>query len=118
MNPSKSEARWRRLIAEQERSGCNVREFAEERGISAWSLYGWRSRLGVAGGRGRGRTARRRDGDEAELVAVDVVGGSARTLAAPESELVIELDDVRVRVPSGFDADEVARLVRVLRASC
>lgn len=118
MKPSKTEARWRRLIAEQERSGRSVRAFAEEKGVSAWSLYGWRSRLGVAGGRGRGRTARRRDGDEAELVAVDVVGGGARSVTGPEPHLWIEVGDVRVRVSRGFDADEVARLVRVLRASC
>jgi hypothetical protein len=118
MKPSKTEARWRRLIAEQERSGRSVRAFAEEKGISAWSLYGWRSRLGVAGGRCRGRTARRRDGDGAELVPVDVVVGGARAVAASEPQLSIELGDVRVRVARGFDADEVARLVRVLRASC
>jgi transposase-like protein len=103
MKPSKTEARWRRLIAEQEHSGRSVREFAEEKGVSAWSLYGWRSRLGVAGGRGRGRTARRRDGDEVELVAVDVVGAQAVT--ATEPQLVIELNDVRVRVARGFDAE-------------
>lgn len=120
MKPSKTEARWRQLIAEQERSGRSVREFAEERGISPWSLYGWRSRLGVSGGRRRGRTARRRDVDEAELVAVDVVGGRGRsaTTSELEPELLIELGDVRVRVARGFDANEVAGLVRVLRESC
>lgn len=117
MKPSTTEARWRRLIAEQERSGSSVREFATAKGISAWSLYGWRSRLGVAGGGARGRTGRRRDAEEAELVAVDVVDGG-RGVAASEPQLLIEFGDVRVRVPQGFDADEVARLVRVLRASC
>lgn len=41
----KTESRWRALIREQESSGRTVQDFARTRGISAASLYWWRSRL-------------------------------------------------------------------------
>jgi len=118
MNSSKTEARWRRLIAEQERSGRSVREFAEEKGVSVWSLYGWRSRLGVGGGPKRSGDRRRGDALETELVAVDVVGGGSAGVVEAQPLLEVEVGDVRVRVPRGFDAEELGRLVCVLRASC
>jgi len=121
MKPSNTEARWRRLIAEQERSGQSVREFAQEKGVSAWSLYGWRSRLGVASGRkcsGR-RTARRHDVPaEAQLVAVDVVGSGSGGDAGALPLFEVEIGDALVRVPRDFDAEELVRLVSVLRVSC
>jgi hypothetical protein len=40
---------WRERITEQGRSGVSVKEFCEERGISAWSFYDWRKRLREAG---------------------------------------------------------------------
>lgn len=39
------------LLAEQEKSGLSVVEFAEEVGVSSATLYSWRRRLGN-GGRG------------------------------------------------------------------
>jgi len=41
---SKSD-QWRERLAEQERSGLAVKQFCQERGISAWSFYSWRKRL-------------------------------------------------------------------------
>lgn len=119
MKPSKTEAHWRRMVAEQERSGLSVREFAEARAVSAWSLYRWRSRLGMVGRRSRGTGARRRrrPTEEAELVAVDVVGGGSEAVPV-QPVLEVEFADVRVRVPQGFDAKELTRLVSVLRESC
>ena len=121
MKASKTEARWRRLIAEQERSGRSVREFAEEKGVSAWSLYGWRSRLGIVRGpkRSERRAVRVHDAtSDAELVAVDVVGGGSDGVVEAQRLLEVEVGDVRIRVPRGFDAEELGRLVSVLRASC
>jgi hypothetical protein len=37
---------WRELVSRQERSGLSVQAFCRREGISAWSLYSWRSRLG------------------------------------------------------------------------
>jgi hypothetical protein len=121
MKPSETEARWRRLIAEQRRSGQSVREFAEEKGVSAWSLYGWRSRLGIVRcpkGRERKAARCREVAAEAELVPVDVVGGEPDGVVGSQPLLEVEIGDVRVRVPRGFDAEELGRLVSVLRASC
>ena len=36
---------WRRVIAEQERSGASVHGFCEQRGIGEQSFYVWRRRL-------------------------------------------------------------------------
>ena len=56
-----TEAKWRRLIAEQSRSGLTVREFAAAEGMAAATLYWWRSKLR---GDNRGHT---------KLVPVEVV---------------------------------------------
>jgi hypothetical protein len=120
MQSTTTERRWRTVIAEQERSGLSVREFAEERGLSPWSLYTWRSKLGLAGRRRSVKAGRRSRRSEIpqDLVAVEIVGGAT----SPQvEELAFEIDlgrGVRVRVPSGFDGDELARLLSTLQSSC
>jgi hypothetical protein len=121
MSIESTEKRWRRLIAEQERSGLNVREFAEARGLSPWSLYGWRSRLGRAGrgGRKSGRGGGRRREKVEELVAVEIVGGEAADRGPSGGEFELELGEgVLVRIPRGFDETELRRLVSAVRSSC
>jgi hypothetical protein len=39
-------AYWAGLLKEQESSGRSLRAFARERGLSPWTLYGWRGKLG------------------------------------------------------------------------
>lgn len=41
----RSEQAWRELVARQVKSGLSVLAFCRREGVSAWSLYGWRSRL-------------------------------------------------------------------------
>lgn len=41
----RSEEWWRELVARQSASGLSLREFCRRAGLSAWSLYEWRSRL-------------------------------------------------------------------------
>jgi transposase-like protein len=98
-----TEAKWRRLIAAQEESGLTVREFAAARGITATTLYWWRSKL-------------RRDG--AELVPVEVVDhDEARDddgTLAPWFELQVD-SAMTLRVPPGFDEVELRRLLRAVR---
>jgi hypothetical protein len=36
---------WAALVAQQQRSGLSVREFAQQRDFSGSSLYAWRARL-------------------------------------------------------------------------
>ena len=45
---------WRELVGRQAGSGLSLREFCRREGLSAWSLYEWRSRL-----RARSEAARR-----------------------------------------------------------
>ena len=81
----------------------SIRRFAEARGIAPGTFYWWRSWL------------RRQPGD---LVALDVVGDpEAAVPPVPTGQMYeIEVDSRLVlRVPSGFDADDVRRLVQVLR---
>ena len=123
MKHTSTEAQWRALIAEQEASGQSIRDFAEERGVSAWSLYGWRSRLGVSRGRSERRRAKE-DGSEiraveADLVAVDVVGPGTGQPAIGGWDFALEIGgDLVVQVRHGFDGAELSRLVTILRSSC
>ena len=113
-----TERRWRRLVAEQEASGQSVRDFACARGLSAWSLYGWRSRLGRT--RPRRRSGAGEGGADAiQLVPVDLVDDAHMGVDRSGAELEVVVDDrVRVRVPRGFDAGELARLLAVVARSC
>ena len=36
---------WSELVKRQKASGLSVQEFCRREGLSAWTLYGWRSRL-------------------------------------------------------------------------
>lgn len=41
---------WREILSRLERSGLSVLEFCRREGLDAWSVYRWRTRLGVGGG--------------------------------------------------------------------
>ena len=89
---------WRRLVGEWVASGASATEFAAEHGLHPTTLTWWRWRF-------------RRDADAHRALSfVEVV------LDPPAAtEFVVELGDaVRVRVPAGFDAAELRRLVAVL----
>jgi hypothetical protein len=104
----RGEGFYRELLAEQEASGKSLRAFAAERGLSAWTLYGWRSRLGGS----RRRRPGKAETPGAGFVAVDVVGSSA-----PGSEIEVQLSDgVRVRVPRDVTTERLVELVRALRS--
>lgn len=95
-----AETKWRALIAAQERSGQSVRKFAAARGFAAGTLYWWRSRL-----RERGTN----------LVPVAVIDNSGAAGASARAGFELQLDEVTVRVPAGFDEDDLRRLLRALR---
>jgi len=44
----RSQSDWQELIERQKRSGLKVAEFCRQEGVTAASLYVWRSRLGGA----------------------------------------------------------------------
>ena len=98
-----AEAKWRGLIAEQERSGQTVREFTAGRGIAAGTMFWWRSEL-------------RRRSKPLVPVAVVEEDGAMERRGTGTSCFEINLDDaITVRVPASFDEDELRRLLRALR---
>jgi hypothetical protein len=104
----RGEAYYLGLLIEQESSGQSLRTFARERGLSAWTLYGWRQRLG----RTRARRARAIESRLPDLVAVDVVD---RVEPAREIEVVLA-DGVRVRVPYSTSLERLVAMVQALRS--
>lgn len=105
---TRTEARWRAVVGEQEASGKSVREFADSRGLSAATLYWWRSALGR-------RENRKRDG--IRLARVTVVAPRSSLDSGAGIEVVLG-NGRRVRVPVGFDVEELGRLVTVLERGC
>lgn len=104
---SRTEARWRSLIAAQEHSGESVAQFAAQRGLNAATLYWWRSQL------------RRRDQVEPEFVPIEIVDAKRATDRDARAGFELELrGGRRLRVPPGFDADELARLISAIERAC
>ena len=104
----------RQLLAELKLSGQSVAAFARRREVSAWTLYGWRRRFGLAGAKPKSQPGRRRSGghDRPSLVAVKVTDPRQ-----DESVFEVTVGTIRVTVPLGFDEVELARLLKVV-ASC
>ncbi len=94
----------RELLAALAAGRVTGKEVMEELGISAGTLGGW---VRAAQLRVEARTGRA----GAAFVPVRLAPGSGG--------VVVEVgEDLRVRAEAGFDAQEVARLVRALRAPC
>jgi len=98
----RTEARWRGLVEEQGRSGLTVREFAASRGLSAATLYWWRSRLRVS------------HPVRSELVPVEIVDQRESKPGSAAFELQLG-EDLTVRVLPGFAESDLRRLLGVLR---
>lgn len=102
-------ARWRALVREQESSGRTVQEFARSRGLSAASLYWWRSHL-----RRRGRALRA----ESRLAPVTLL----RTETSPRSSAagfeIVLCNGRRLIVSRDFDGAALRHLVAELERGC
>jgi len=103
----KTEARWRALVREQESSGESVKEFARTRGLSAASLYWWRS---VLGRRSRSKPKGIRF---AQLTLQHSSEPAVHGAGIPAFELTLGSGH-RLRVPSSFDPESLRRLLSVL----
>ncbi len=95
----------RGLLADLKVSGQSVADLAHDQGVAPWTVYSWRKRFSPP------RTATRRRRSEVRADLVEIAPAAA---ASPAFELVI--GDTTVRLPMGFDADELARIVRVVRS--
>lgn len=107
----RGEAYYRALLTEQEVSGQSLRAFAAERGLSPWTLYAWRVKLGRARPHRGARKAEAKESG-AGFVAVDIVGG---TRSVSDIEVVLA-DGCRVCVPGDIAIEKLTQLVRALRA--
>jgi hypothetical protein len=95
----------RRVLGQLDASGLTAAEFGRRRGIAEKRLRWWRKRLGQ-----RSRSV----GEALAMVPVRIklAAGSPTPAAAPPIEVVV--GDLVVRVPAGFDAETLARIVGVL----
>lgn len=82
-------------LSELTRRGVSVAEYAEEIGVSPWTLYSWRSRFEPSRPR-------------ADLIEVDY--------APAPSAIEIIAGALTVRVPPGCDPDELERVLQVVRS--
>lgn len=103
-----TEAKWRALIATQEKSGLSVRAFAEARGIPVTTLYWWRSRLA--------RGTRAVTTTVPALVRIAVRDEEACRLPSRPDAFELRLrGGIRVRVPARFEDGDLRRLLEVLQ---
>ena len=99
------EAKWRRLVSEQQESGKSVAEFCREREIRASQMFSWKKRL--------------REAEAAKFLevalkpAAEVYGRSALRGPAIEVRLVRGRRDM---VEPGFDAGHLLALLAVLES--
>jgi transposase-like protein len=92
-------AKWRKLVAEQGRSGESVAAFCRQRGLCAPHFFAWKKKLSQ-GGRGQFVEVRVVEAKAAQGRALEVRLGGGRS----------------VLVEPGFDADHLRCLLAVLEA--
>jgi len=116
---AETERFYRELLAEQDKSGLSVREFADKRGVPTGTLSFWRHELKQRDA-ARGRKAKK-EPSKPKFVPVSVVPAPAPKLPVAKRpragyEIVLGQDRV-LRLPAEFDEKRVAALVRAV-ASC
>ena len=105
-----SEEQWRERVRQWRGSGLSARQFAEELGVSASTLtyWGWRFRkVAPRSRRGRGKPAL----DTPRFIEV-----SAGVVEDQRFELELA-DGRRLRIPNGFDAAALQRLLVALNGA-
>lgn len=121
-----SRAEWTKRVERWKDSGLTAKEFAAETGINASSLNCWSWKLRAEArqeGQGHGVAEEIEEASTACSIAsptafVELPVATARRAAEPApAPAMLELllaDDVRVRVPAGFDEATLKRVVRAL----
>jgi hypothetical protein len=91
-------------------SGAKARVFAQEHGITAWTLYYWRKRLA----REERPARRRRSTPRVRLAPVRLVASDGH---GNDLEVILAGGD-RIRVPAGISAETLRCVIQVLRTAC
>jgi hypothetical protein len=100
--------RWRE-------SGQSARAFAQEQGVTPWTLYYWRERL--AGKKTRpARRRKPRASSRVSLAPVHVVASGGEE-SRSDVEILLANGD-RVRVTARVSVETLRRVVHILRAPC
>jgi len=96
-------------------SGRSARVFAQEQGVTPWTLYYWRERLAEKEQPKGARRQKPRTHRRIQLAPVHVMAdGEARQ---SDLEIVLASGD-RVRMAASVSAETMRRVVQLLRASC
>jgi transposase-like protein len=107
-------------------SGLTAKEFAAEAGLKASALYYWRSQLSAAGRKSHDRedqpmpssgTVAAKPTKRSPKTTSHFVELPIASLTQTPAMLELLFGEVRVRVPSGFDAVTLTRVVRALGVS-
>jgi hypothetical protein len=101
----------RTLLARYERGESTLAELAAEAAVKRSTLIWWRSRLRMLS-RTNASTAATALSAHSAFVELTRTPDPA---ASPSADLIIELDAMRFRIPHGFDAQELRRLLEALR---
>ena len=100
------------IVLETYRDGVSVADVARKHGICAPQVHAWRRAA-------RDGLLPMPDDDALGLVPVVVSGGeNGDRMGGDPCDAAIELDieGVRVRVPTGFDPDDLSRVIAAIRA--
>ena len=105
----RSEAERARIVAESLLPGAQVSEVARKHGATRWQIYDWR--------RFRQRGLLPACEASQPTFAPLVVGGGLEERQASAIKLEIAIGDIVLRTDTAIDAEQLSRVIRVLRAS-
>jgi hypothetical protein len=106
------------LLLEHQKSGLSLAEFCFQRGLRLKALSWWKKRLCPSSL----KSSEEVEQQPQRLLPVRIVDSSCKSgmpERAPAEPLVLLLrSGQRIQIPSAFDPDTLARLVKLLEGSC
>ena len=106
-----SRAEWAKRVERWRDSGLTAKEFAAEAGVNASTLAYWSWRLRAS--RSKRPTSR---SSPSRSRFVELTPSLVPSTAPAMLELVLG-ESIRIRIPSGFDEETLARVVRAVGSS-
>lgn len=92
---------WRKVFSRWRRSGLSVREFCQAEGVNEPRFYWWRRKLETA------------EAPKPAFLPVHVIANDAEPVVSQSIEVVLH-NGRCLRVPPGFDAETLVKLVELL----